>query len=119
MKIYYQNEYEDVIHVAYNKTEAPTVSDKVRINNEEYVVKSRIWIADSEPQIVIINIAEELGWRVPDRGPTKLSQEKQVDITRALEENSKQQDKLTKKNRELQRNISDMKRNFSKRLKEK
>ncbi len=58
MKIYYQDEYGEELHIAYNKNAVPRIGETVIIAEEEYRVREVIWQGDGDD--VTVEITQNL-----------------------------------------------------------
>jgi len=111
MKIHYQDEYGEIVYVAYNKNAVPRIGETVTIQDEDYRVKNVTWPAEHDDVVVLITQG-----MVRSQEPIDDSSGRLTEMNRAILAVSKRQDAMEKKNRMLGEQVGTIRKHINQRI---
>lgn len=113
MKIYYKDEYDEILYTAYNKTVVPRVGDSVVLVDEEFRVKRVIWNVEQDDVSVLVTLAENV---IKVKEAQDGISGRLAEMHRAILDLSKRQDNTEKKSRALTEQVGSVRKHINQRI---
>lgn len=114
MNIYYNDEYDNTIHNSPTGTILPTVGDTISIDEDDWLVKSRVFYPAYDAVVIIITQNMIKTSQTTDNTPDRLNE-----VRRAIIDINKRHDQSEKKNRALNEQLASVKKHIQQSRQEK
>ena len=111
MKIYYRDEYGELLYLGYNKVAVPDIGYTVIINDENYQVVNVVWAVDTDD--VEIGVTQNLVRpKLAENNSGRLEE-----VNRRIIDISKRQDSFDKKGTMLTEQVSTIRKHINQQIK--